>query len=83
VKSFAVLDFGAKAVTPELAYITARYAALAPFGKVAALLFALLAISGTQNASTVRNRTRRVARPSCSATVRRHGKANRTCRDWA
>jgi hypothetical protein len=60
VKSFAVLDFGAKAVAPELAYITARYAALAPFGKVAALLSELLPISGTQSASTVRNRTRRV-----------------------
>src|SRR5215213_6344826 len=38
----------------------ARYAALAPFGKVAALLSELLPISGTQPASTVRNRTRRV-----------------------
>jgi hypothetical protein len=33
---------------------------LAPFGKVAALLSELLPISGTQHASTVRNRTRRV-----------------------
>jgi len=59
-KSSAVLDFGRNAVAPELAYITARYAALAPFGKVAALLSELLPMSGTQNASTVRNRTRRV-----------------------
>jgi hypothetical protein len=36
-KSVAVLDFGGDAVAPELAYVTARYAALAPFGKVAAL----------------------------------------------
>jgi len=45
---------------PELAYVTARYAALAPFGKVAALLSELLPISGTQHASTVRSRTVRV-----------------------
>jgi len=58
--SAAILDFGRNAVAPELAYITARYAALAPFGKVAALLSELLPMSGTQHASTVRNRTRRV-----------------------
>jgi hypothetical protein len=59
-KSSAVLDFGGHAVAPELAYLTARYAALAPFGKIAALLSELLPMSGTQHASTVRNRTRRV-----------------------
>jgi len=59
-KSFAVLDLDGNAVAPELAYITAHYAALAPFGRVAALLSELLPISGTQHASTVRNRTRRV-----------------------
>jgi hypothetical protein len=57
---FAILNLGGNAVAPELAYLTARYAALAPFGKVAALLSELLPISGTQHASTVRNRTRRV-----------------------
>ena len=60
VKSFGVLDLGHDAVAPELAYITARYAALAPFGKVAVLLSELLPISGAQNAGTVRNRARRV-----------------------
>jgi hypothetical protein len=59
-KSATILDCGRYAVAPELAYITARYAALAPFGKVAALLSELLPMSGTQHASTVRNRTRRV-----------------------
>jgi hypothetical protein len=59
-KSFAILDFGGNAVAPELAYITARYAALVPFGKVAALLSELLPMSGTQHASTVRNRMMRV-----------------------
>ncbi|MFL5252684.1 MAG: hypothetical protein ACJ8AI_07295, partial [Rhodopila sp.] len=67
-KSFGVLDLGHDALAPELAYITARYAALAPFGKVAALLSELLPISGAQNAGTVRNRTWRVS----EKVVRQH-----------
>jgi hypothetical protein len=59
-KSFAALDLGSGAVAPELAYVTARYAALAPFGKVAALLSELLPVGGAQNTGTVRNRTLRV-----------------------
>ena len=49
------------AVAPELAYVTAQYAALAPFGKVVALLSEFLPVSGAQHAGTVRNRTLRVA----------------------
>jgi hypothetical protein len=60
VKSFAVLDLAAATVTPELAYVTARYAALMPFGKAASLLAELLPISGAVNAGTVRNRTMRL-----------------------
>jgi hypothetical protein len=60
VKSFGVLDLGHDAVAPELAYVTTRYAALAPFSKVAVLLSELLPITGAQNAGTVRNRTLRV-----------------------
>ncbi len=59
-KSVAALDFGKDAVAPELAYVTARYAALVPFGKVAALLSELLPLDAVQHASTVRNRTLRV-----------------------
>jgi hypothetical protein len=59
-KSFAAFDLEAATVAPELAYVTARYAALAPFGKVADLLSDLLPISGAANAGTVRNRTMRV-----------------------
>ena len=60
-KSVAVLDFGrGAAIAPELAYVTARYAAMAPFGKTADLLSELLPISGPQHASTVRSRTLRV-----------------------
>jgi hypothetical protein len=60
VRSFSTLDLGHDAVAPELAYVTARYAALAPFSKVAVLLSELLPITGAQNAGTVRNRTLRV-----------------------
>jgi hypothetical protein len=60
--SVAALDFGGDGVASEFAYVTARYAALMPFGKVAALLSELLPISGAQHASTVRNRTLRVGR---------------------
>jgi hypothetical protein len=67
-KSFAALDLGNDAVAPELAHVTARYAALAPFGKVAVLLSELLPMSGAQNAGTVRNRTLRVG----EAVVQRH-----------
>ena len=71
-KSFAALDLGKDAVAPELAYLTARYAAVAPFGKVAALLSELLPLGGAQHASTVRNRTLRVgtevARPRAAET---------------
>jgi len=59
-KSFAVLDLGKDAVAPELTYVTARYAALMPFGKVATLLSELLPMGGAQNTGTVRNRTLRV-----------------------
>jgi len=59
-KSFAALDLGGDAVAPELAYVTARYAALLPFGKVVTLLSELLPIGGAQNTGTVRNRTLRV-----------------------
>jgi hypothetical protein len=59
-RSFAACDLEAATVAPELAYVTARYAALAPFGKVADLLSELLPVSGGPNAGTVRNRTMRV-----------------------
>ena len=59
-KSVAALNFGGDGVAPELAYVTARYAAFMPFGKAAAFLSELLPVSGVQHASTVRNRTLRV-----------------------
>jgi hypothetical protein len=68
VKSFGILDLGHDAVAPELAYVTARYAALVPFGKVAVLLSELLPINGAQNGGTIRNRTQRVG----EKVVRQH-----------
>jgi hypothetical protein len=47
-------------IAPELAYVTAKFAALAPFGKVAEFLAELLPVGGAVNTGTVRNRTRRV-----------------------
>ena len=47
-------------IAPEFAYVTAKFAALAPFAKVADLLAELLPVGGAINAGTVRNRTRRV-----------------------
>src|SRR4051794_1604381 len=74
-KSFAALDLGKDAVAPELAYVTAKFAALVPFGKVATLLSELLPVSGAQNAGTVRNRTLRVGekvlQPHSTGTAKR------------
>jgi hypothetical protein len=76
-KSFAAFGLEAATVAPELAYVTARYAALAPFGKVADLLSELLPVSGATNAGTVRNRTMRVGaavvRPNVTTTAKPAG----------
>jgi hypothetical protein len=49
-KSLAALHPGNDAIAPELAHVTARYAALAPFGRAAVLLSELLPMSGARNA---------------------------------
>src|SRR4029079_14704807 len=67
-RSVAAVDLGEGAVAPELAYVTARYAALVPYGKAAALLSELLPLGGARNAGTVRNRTLRVGQD----VLRRH-----------
>ncbi len=58
-RSFSVLT-PEGGIAPELAYVTAKFAALAPFAKVADLLAELLPVGGAINGGTVRNRTRRV-----------------------
>jgi hypothetical protein len=69
-KSCAAFDLEAATVAPELAYVTARYAALVPFRKVADLLSELLPVSGAPNAGTVRNRTMRVGEAADSNASR-------------
>jgi hypothetical protein len=49
-------------IAPELRYLTAKLAALMPFGKVADFLGEVLPLSTTSHASTVRNRTVRVGK---------------------
>jgi len=56
-RSFSALTLEG-GTAPELAYVTAKFAALAPFAKVANLLAELLPVGGAVNAGTVRNRTR-------------------------
>ena len=58
-RSFSALTLEG-GMAPELAYVTAKFAALAPFAKVADLLAELLPVGGAINGGTVRNRTRRV-----------------------
>jgi hypothetical protein len=49
-------------ITPELRYLTAKLAALMPFGKVTDFLSELLPLSAKMTASTVRNRTLKVGK---------------------
>jgi len=60
--SYSVLFTNKYPVTPELKYLTAKMAALMPFGKAADFLSELLPVSAEVSASTVRNRTIRVGR---------------------
>jgi hypothetical protein len=76
-KSFATFDLEATTVAPELAYVTARYAALAPFGKVAELLSKLLPVGGTANAGTGATEPCGPVRPLCCRMSRqRRSRAN-------
>ena len=77
VKSFGVLDLGHDAVAPELAYVTARYAALAPFGKVAVLLDELLPISGAQERGHGSKQDAAGGRESRAPARHRDGEADR------
>jgi hypothetical protein len=51
-------------MVPELAYVTTKLAALAPFAKAADLPPELLPVRGSVNAGTIRNRTCRPANQS-------------------
>ena len=61
-KTVSALFTGKYPVAPELRYLTAKLAALMPFGKVADFLDEVLPLSTKTHVSTVRNRTRRVGK---------------------
>jgi hypothetical protein len=67
-KSYAAM-FATGGVAPELAYMTAKFAALAPFARVADLLSELFPTGGAANAGTVRNRTMRVGETIAKLTA--------------
>jgi hypothetical protein len=69
-------------VTPELKYLTAKLAALMPFGKVADFLSELLPLSTKAAPGTIRNRTMKVGRrlqnsAEALAVSARHGPCER------
>ena len=61
-KTVSALFTGKYPVAPELRYLTAKLAALMPFGKVADFLGEVLPLSTKAHGSTVRNRTLRVGK---------------------
>ncbi len=61
-RTFSSLPTGKHPTSPELTYLTAKRAALMPFGKVADFLDKLLPASAKTNANSVRNRVMRVGR---------------------
>jgi hypothetical protein len=61
-RTFSSLFTNKNPITPELRYLTAKMAALLPFGKVADFLGELLPLPAQATASTVRNRTMKVGR---------------------
>jgi len=69
-KSCAAFDLEAATVAPELAYVTARYAALAPFGKVADLLSELLPVGGRRTRARCGTESCGSVRPLCSRRSR-------------
>lgn len=61
-RTVSALFTGNYPIAPELRYLTAKLAALMPFGKVADFLGEVLPLSTQPHASTVRNRTLRVGK---------------------
>jgi hypothetical protein len=81
-RSFSTLFTNKNPITPELRYLTAKMAALLPFGKVADFLGELLPLSARATAGTVRNRTMKVGkRLQKSAEVLATGSSNRLCKE--
>jgi hypothetical protein len=61
-RTYSTLFTNRSPITPELRYLTAKMAALLPFGKVADFLGELLPASAKAAVSTVRNRTMKVGK---------------------
>ena len=61
-RTYSTLFTNKSPITPELRYLTAKMAALLPFGKAADLLGELLPLSAVTAVSTIRNRTMKVGR---------------------
>ena len=68
--SFAAFDLEAATAAPELAYVTARHAALAPFGKVAACCQSCCLSMGRRTLARCATEPRGSARPLCSRISR-------------
>ena len=76
-KSFSAFDLQAATVAPELAYVTARYAALAPFGKVADLLWNCCRSAGRETRARCEIGRCGPARRLCSRTPRKRQRRRR------
>jgi hypothetical protein len=61
-RSYSTLPTSQNPITPELKYLTAKLAALLPFGEVTAFLSELLPLSAQTTTSTVRNRTMKMGK---------------------
>jgi hypothetical protein len=61
-RSYSTLFTNKNPITPELKYLTAKMAALLPFGKVVEFLGELLPVSAQATVNTVRNRTLKVGK---------------------
>ena len=61
-RSYSTIPTRQNPITPELKYLTAKLAALLPFGRVQDFLSELLPLSAKMTTSTVRNRTMKVGK---------------------
>jgi len=61
-RSYSTIFTDKNPITPELRYLTAKMAALLPFGKAADFLGELLPLSAQTTGNTVRNRTMKVGK---------------------
>jgi uncharacterized C2H2 Zn-finger protein len=61
-RSYSTIFTNKNPITPELRYLTAKMAALLPFGQAADFLSELLPVSAQTTVGTVRNRTMRVGK---------------------